>query len=149
MAERLKSLRSFGFRHSKFQFAELGVNSRLDPIQAAFLSMKLTNLDAEGEYRNWQAETYSHVIGEAALKPVKADNGYSVYHYFAALSDNRNKFRQRLSELGVETDTHYPYTMEAFMDLSKKRSFRVKEADLKRSKEQTLVVSERISEALR
>jgi len=165
MAQRLKSLRSYGFKDSRYQFGELGVNSRLDPLQAAFLSMKLPSLDAEGEYRNWQVETYTHALGEAALKPVKADNGYSVYHHFAALSDNRNKFRERMSELGVETDTHYPYTMEAFMDLSKKRSFRVKEADLKGSKElaskvvtfpmgtwlskeQTLVVSERISEAL-
>jgi len=135
MSERLKSLRSYGFRHSRHQFGELGVNSRLDPIQATFLSKKLPLLDAEGEYRNWQAETYAHAIGEAALKPVKADNGYSVFHHFAALSGNRTELRQRLSKLGVDTDTHYPYTMEAFMDLSKKRSFRVKEADLKGSKE--------------
>ena len=165
MAERLKSLRSYGIRHSRYQFGELGVNSRLDPIQAAFLSKKLPLLDAEGEFRNWQAETYIHAIGDGALKPVTANSGYSVYHHFAALSDNRTTFRQRMSELGVDTDTHYPYTIEAFTDLSKKRTFRVKDSDLTGSrelaskvvtfpmgtwlsKEQTLVVADRISQAL-
>jgi len=135
MAERLKSLRSYGFRHSRHQFGELGINSRLDPIQAAFLLKKLPLLEAEGVYRNWQAETYMDAIGDGALQPVRADVGYSVYHHFAALSDNRAAFRQRMSELGVATDAHYPYTMEVFTDLSEKKTFRVKESDLTGSRE--------------
>ena len=165
MAERLKSLRSYGFKDSRYQFGELGVNSRLDPIQAAFLTTKLPQLDAEGMYRNWQADTYTQAIVDSSLVPVKSNSGYSVYHHFAALSGNRTKFREHLSDLGVATDAHYPYTMEAFTDLSSKRMFRVKESDLKGSRElaskvvtfpmgtwlskdQTNFVSERLSEAL-
>jgi dTDP-4-amino-4,6-dideoxygalactose transaminase len=165
MAERLKSLRSYGIRHSRYEFSELGLNSRLDPIQAAFLSKKLPLLDAEGEYRNWQAEIYTLAIGDGGLKPVAAEQGYSVYHHFAALSDDRIAFRQRMYDLGVDTDTHYPYTIEAFTNLSKKRTFRVKESDLTGSRElaakvvtfpmgtwlsreQTLAVADRISKAL-
>jgi dTDP-4-amino-4,6-dideoxygalactose transaminase len=129
------------------------------------LSKKLPLLDAEGEYRNWQAETYILAIGDGALKPVIASSGYSVYHHFAALSENRTSLRQRMSELGVDTDTHYPYTIKAFTDLSQKRTFRVKESDLTGSKElaskvvtfpmgtwlseeKTLDVADRISTAL-
>jgi dTDP-4-amino-4,6-dideoxygalactose transaminase len=135
VADRVRSLGSYGFKGSRYEFSDLGINSRLDPIQAAFLNSKLPFLDKEGSHRNWQAEIYEKALDGKHMRPIKAPGVNSVYHHFAVLSSDRTSIREKLLGLGVETDMHYPYTMEAFTNLSPKKSFRVNESDLLGSRE--------------
>jgi len=104
-------------------------------MQAAFLSAKLPFLEQEGVHRNWQAHIYEHALEGKNMKPVKSQGVNSVYHHFPVLSSDRERTRKRLLDLGVETDMHYPYTMEAFSDLSPKGSFRLEDSDLLGSRE--------------
>jgi len=132
---RLKSLRSYGFGSSRYEFREIGLNSRLDPIQAAFLRVKLPGLEAEGEHRRWQAGEYLKAIQGTQIKAVGGLSGRSVYHHFALLSDDRAALRRRLAEAGVMTDIHYPYTFEAFLKMTSNSRIRVNERNLKGARE--------------
>ncbi len=115
LAQRVRSLRSYGFGSSRYDFTTLGLNSRLDSIQAAFLTEKLKGVLAETKARRLQAAEYQKRLFN--FKVVKQDLDESVFHHFPVLVPDREKFREALMDLGVETDCHYPYTFEAFARL--------------------------------
>lgn len=86
-----------------------GLNSRLDPVQAAVLKVKLPHLEEENALRRRNAAVYDREISNPAItKPLFADDLSSVWHQYVVRTDNRDLFRQYLSENGVESDVLYP-----------------------------------------
>ncbi|GIM52673.1 aminotransferase [Capnocytophaga cynodegmi] len=108
----LKALRNYG-SHQKYHNLVTGVNSRLDEIQAAMLSVKLKYLDKETAHRRKIANLYLKEIQnpliKLPLKDVNAEN-YSqhVWHLFVVRIENRERFQQYLIENGIQTLIHYP-----------------------------------------
>lgn len=134
LAEKLKSLRSYGFHGSRYEFSSLGVNTRLDALQAAFLSEKLQSIGQETESRRRQAQLYSMSAGEGGLTPALQAPLESVFHHFPLIVGDRTVVRSRLMAAGIETDMHYPYTFEAFARLVDKNSVVLDEVDLENAR---------------
>lgn len=87
-----------------------GVNSRLDPVQAAVLRVKLPHLQEENALRRRIASIYEQKItNPAVIKPLFSDDNSSVWHQYVVQVDNRDEFRRYLLEKGVETAVHYPH----------------------------------------
>jgi dTDP-4-amino-4,6-dideoxygalactose transaminase len=111
-AARLKRLRQYGWQQPAIS-EEPGVNSRLDPIQAAILRVKLPLLEAHNAHRQAVAAVYfEQLAGCSAVQlPIAADGrAEPVYHQFVVqlLTADRDAVRTRLAELGVGTLLHYP-----------------------------------------
>lgn len=86
----------------------VGVNSRLDPIQAAMLDVKLKDIDRVNNRRRQRATLYGSLIDNPAVRTPY--NPGSVWHqYVVRIADGRrDEFRRYLDSSGVETDIHYP-----------------------------------------
>lgn len=86
-----------------------GVNSRLDPIQAAIINAKLPYIDEENALRRRIASIYeSEIDNPAVIKPIFTDDFSSVWHQYVVQTVNRDEFQQYLADNGVETAIHYP-----------------------------------------
>lgn len=108
LAQRVALLRNYGSRE-KYVNEEAGVNSRLDPIQAAVLRVKLKALDEWTERRRAIAAAYSEGLAEAGLVlPQVPDWADPVWHLYVVRSAQRDILQARLSEAGVGTLIHYP-----------------------------------------
>lgn len=104
----LKALRNYGSLE-KYQNLVPGVNSRLDEIQAAMLSVKLKYLDAEVSRRQAIARLYLQGIkNELILLPATPLEGQHVWHLFVVRTQYRNQLQRFLTENGIETSIHYP-----------------------------------------
>ena len=111
-AARLKRLRQYGWEQPAIS-EEPGLNSRLDPLQAAILRVKLPQLEAHNRHRQAIAAVYrEQLAGQANLQlPADADErAEPVYHQFVVQlpAPQRDAVRARLAELGVGTLLHYP-----------------------------------------
>lgn len=106
--EKLLRLRNYGsFERYKNEY--VGVNSRLDEMQAAFLSIKLKKLDDINSHKNELANIYFDMLkGAPYILPQKDKNLYCVYHVFNIRCKNRNELKEYLLERGIKTDIHYP-----------------------------------------
>jgi dTDP-4-amino-4,6-dideoxygalactose transaminase len=112
LAQTLKALRNYG-SHEKYKNLFVGVNSRLDEIQAAMLDVKLKHLDAEVKHRRTIAKMYLEGIKNPELSLPLSDIDVSqydqhVWHLFVVRSSNREALQQYLAENGVQTLIHYP-----------------------------------------
>lgn len=85
-----------------------GMNSRLDEIQAAFLRVKLKNLDKVNLERKRIAEKYLKEINNKDVVLPVVKNGDHVWHIFPIHSEKRDKTVGYLSQKGIETNIHYP-----------------------------------------
>ena len=86
-----------------------GFNSRLDELQAAVLSFKLTHLDAWNEQRRKLAALYKRELqGTPLILPQEKPWAYHVYHLFVVRSEERDKLQDYLKTRGVSTLVHYP-----------------------------------------
>ena len=104
----LKALRNYGSLE-KYQNLVPGVNSRLDEIQAAMLSVKLNYLAAEISRRQEIARAYLQGINnELILLPSIPLEGQHVWHLFVVRTQYRDQLQRFLTESGVETLIHYP-----------------------------------------
>ena len=94
----------------KFQHETPGFNSRLDPLQAAILTVKLRHLTEWNEGRRRCAEKYFEALGGiAGLElPVVANEAKHVFHLFVVLTEDRDKLAAYLKNRGIETGIHYP-----------------------------------------
>jgi len=107
--ERVKMLRNYGGA-TKYFSEYLGVNSRLDEMQAAILSVKLKYLQEWNQQRILLANLYREKlkdIGDLILPPA-AEGLSHVYHLFVVRTKKRDKLRQHLADLAIETLIHYP-----------------------------------------
>ncbi|HEX8101728.1 MAG TPA: DegT/DnrJ/EryC1/StrS family aminotransferase [Solirubrobacteraceae bacterium] len=108
LAERVRRLRNYGSRE-KYVHEELGVNSRLDPIQAAFLRVKLPQLERANARRRALVARYrawlNGVPGVVLPAPAGCDH---VWHVFAILVEDRERVQAALTAAGIGTLVHYP-----------------------------------------
>lgn len=116
LADRIRVLRNYGSRR-KYHHEAKGVNSRLDPIQAAVLRVKLTALDAWNERRRAIARFYFDNL-EGVELPAWHDG--AVWHLFPILTPDRDRLKAHLEAHGIETHIHYPgacHLQAAYADL--------------------------------
>ncbi len=112
LATLLKALRNYG-SHEKYKNLVPGVNSRLDEIQAAMLSVKLKFLDQETQHRRQIANLYLNEIKnpeiELPLKNIDAITyAQHVWHLFVIRTKHREELQRYLADHGVQTLIHYP-----------------------------------------
>lgn len=107
IADEIRSLRNYGSR-VKYQNDQIGVNSRLDEIQAAFLRVKLPNLDAVNEHKRRLADIYFEELRGGVVLPSRSEDFYDVFHIFAVRHPERDRLRGHLLERCVKTEIHYP-----------------------------------------
>ncbi len=120
LADRIRVLRNYGSRR-KYENEVLGVNSRLDEVQAAILSAKLERLDEWNERRRTVAARYlENLAGTGLTLPGVAGWGEPVWHVFVVRTPARDALQQHLRRAGVETLIHYPtppYRQAAYASL--------------------------------
>ncbi len=109
LAEMVRSLGNYGSER-KYVFGHIGLNSRLDEIQASVLRVKLPRLDADNGRRQEIVRMYRDGIvnPEVRLPYLKSPDAYNVYHIFPVLSERRDELQRFLSVQGVQTLIHYP-----------------------------------------
>ncbi len=114
IAERVRSLRTYGW--SEPQFAKLpgGRSSRLDVMQAAILSLRLRHVAGEVERRRAIAFKYNAALADLPLRlPLENAGCRHVYHLYVIRSDERDNIRAHLDRDGIGTGLHYPYPVHA------------------------------------
>jgi dTDP-4-amino-4,6-dideoxygalactose transaminase len=108
LAKFVRSLGNYGSA-KKYHNHYKGINSRLDELQAAFLSVKLKYLDEENAQRQKVANTYlNNIRNKAITLPIVATEITHVWHLFVVTVKNREKFRAYLSDQGIQSGIHYP-----------------------------------------
>lgn len=108
LAKVLFALRNYG-SEQKYYNEYLGVNSRLDELQAAFLNVKLPHLDEENAVRKSIAKRYLTEIQNPKIHLPKCDDFEKhVFHLFVIRTANRIELQEYLKQNGVETLIHYP-----------------------------------------
>ena len=104
---KIKSLRNYG-SSKKYYNDEIGYNSRLDEIQAGFLSIKLEILDEITNHKRKLAKIYLDNISDSFVKPVVHSDCFDVYHIFNIRHSQRDELKNYLLQKGVKTEIHYP-----------------------------------------
>lgn len=108
LAERIRMLGNYGSR-ARYVHELAGLNSRLDPVQAAILSVKLAHLDAWNDRRRAIAAKYNSAFLETDLVlPVIPQAADPVWHLYVVRHPDRPALQDWLSGQGVETLIHYP-----------------------------------------
>lgn len=108
LAERLRALRDHGSRR-RYEHDEVGLNARLDELQAAVLRVKLPHLDRWNERRRALAARYDEALaGTPVETPVAVEAARHVYHHYAILAPRRDELAAYLAEHGIGTGIHYP-----------------------------------------
>ncbi len=107
LASRLRRLRNYG-QQQKYVSEEIGINSRLDELQAAFLNCKLPLLDSLVSERREIAARYSANLEGIVDIPIERQNCIYAYHLYVIRTPNRDCLQQYLKSKGVATLIHYP-----------------------------------------
>ena len=107
LAERLRHIRNYGSKQ-KYINEYLGVNSRLDEIQAAILRVKLCYLDAITAHKRSLADIYFKSLPEWLQLPSLCEDEHDVFHIFGVRCERRDELRAWLLGKGVKTEVHYP-----------------------------------------
>jgi dTDP-4-amino-4,6-dideoxygalactose transaminase len=121
LAEIVRALHNYG-SHKKYYNKYKGVNTRLDELQAAVLSVKLKYLDQENEKRRNIAKQYLDGIkNDKLILPTAEINESHVWHVFVVRAKERDRFQKYLLDNGVQTVIYYPvapHKQEAFKEWS-------------------------------
>jgi dTDP-4-amino-4,6-dideoxygalactose transaminase len=119
LADRVRVLRNYGSR-VKYLNEVRGYNSRLDPLQAAILRIKLKRLDEWNVRRQQLAERYLvGLSGTGVTLPATPAWTQPVWHLFVVRHPQRDMLQQHLERAGVTTQVHYPippHLQEAYAD---------------------------------
>ncbi|UPQ81330.1 DegT/DnrJ/EryC1/StrS family aminotransferase [Pseudomonas knackmussii] len=113
LAQTIRALGNYG-SHKKYENLYQGVNSRLDEIQAAMLSIKLKYLDADTTRRKQIAIAYAQGINNPAIiQPIPAQSTMAsleshVFHLYVVRTEQRQALQEHLSAAGIQTLIHYP-----------------------------------------
>jgi dTDP-4-amino-4,6-dideoxygalactose transaminase len=119
LAARARKLRDHG-RVDKYRHDELGVNARLDTLQAAVLEVKLGHLDDWNEARRMHAQEYDRALaGVAGIAPLRtAPGALHVYHQYVVRVRDRERAIATLGDGGIATGIHYPVPLHRQPSLS-------------------------------
>lgn len=104
---RIKRLRNYG-SDVKYYNEVIGFNSRLDEIQAAFLTIKLKKLNEIIAHKRNLARIYNQEIHSNFIKPVFHKDYFDVFHIYNIRHENRDSLREYLLLEGIKTEIHYP-----------------------------------------
>ena len=115
IAERIRVLRNYGSA-KKYEYERIGINSRLDELQASILRIKLRYLEQWNAARQKNAHSYNRFFRECKLslggermKPQKQhSDSESVWHVYIIRHPKRDYIQDRLDAMGIETLIHYP-----------------------------------------
>ncbi|MBO9585709.1 MAG: DegT/DnrJ/EryC1/StrS family aminotransferase [Flavobacterium sp.] len=119
LAKVLFSLRNYG-SEKKYNNNYIGVNSRLDELQAGFLNLKLPNLDSDNEKRRTIAKRYlSEIKNDKIVLPFWDFSNNHVFHLFVIRTENREHLQEYLAQNNIQTVIHYPippHKQKAFLE---------------------------------
>lgn len=104
----MKSVRVHGEGAARYEYARIGLNSRLDTIQAAILLAKLEVFAEEIEMRQRVADAYNSRLGNAVKTPAVIEGAQSTWAQYTVAVDNRDAFKAHLAGEGVPTAIYYP-----------------------------------------
>ena len=108
LMEKLTWLRNYG-QSQKYHHDFLGINSRLDELQASILRTKLKYLDQWIESRRKNAHIYTELLQDAGLTlPIENEFSKHVYHLYVIRSEQREHLQSKLKKQDIQTQIHYP-----------------------------------------
>lgn len=108
LRERVRLIREYGWRE-RYVSAMYGVNSRLDPLQAAVLNAKLPALEADNGKRRHLASRYDALLeGAAVRRPARRAGAAHVFHQYVIECERRDALQAHLKERGIVSLVHYP-----------------------------------------
>ena len=111
LAAKIRALGNYGSDY-KYHHIYKGTNSRLDELQAAFLSAKLPLMDKVNEARRAVAAKYlAGIKNPAIILPYVPEYAVPVWHLFAVRCEKRDELAQHLADKGIGTNKHYPIPM--------------------------------------
>ncbi len=108
LAEEIRVLRNHGSRE-RYHYHVIGMNSRLDELQAAILRVKLRHLDRFNQLRRDNAHHYSRLLAALDLEtPYEDGKGRHVYHQYTVLTEQREAIQSSLADAGIASGIYYP-----------------------------------------
>ncbi len=108
LADKLRSIRVHGQGTDKYDNVRIGINGRMDTLQAAVLLSKLEIFDEELELRNLVARRYQNGLQEKFVTPFVAANRTSVWAQYSLLTANRETCLRTLKDHGIPAAIYYP-----------------------------------------
>ena len=125
----IKMLRNYG-SIKRYQNEILGINSRLDELQAAFLNLKLNYLNKINKHKIRLATIYNKNLNKKFIKPFKSEDFFDVYYVYTIRHPKRDLLREYLKREKIFTDIHYPvppYRQKAVSHLFKNKDYPISE----------------------
>ena len=120
LAEKIRVLRAHGAK-PKYYHSLIGLNSRLDALQAVVLSVKLKYLDGWSRARRQNAENYNHLFSDTnVVTPYVELYNYHIYNQYIIRVGKRNELQAFLKERNIGTEIYYPVSLhlqECYADL--------------------------------
>jgi dTDP-4-amino-4,6-dideoxygalactose transaminase len=108
LADRVAALRKHG-QVEKYKYKWVGINSRLDSLQAAILLVKARRIKEWNERRRQVAALYDQILQDLPVEtPYVADYAYHVFHQYTIQVDDRDRLRAFLGQREIGTAVHYP-----------------------------------------
>ncbi len=104
---KITTLRNYGSK-IKYYNEVVGFNSRLDEVQAAFLSIKLKKLDDINDHKRSLAAMYTATLKNDFIKPVVHPDYYDVFHIYNIRHPKRDALKEYLIKNDIKTEIHYP-----------------------------------------
>ncbi|MDR0394276.1 MAG: DegT/DnrJ/EryC1/StrS family aminotransferase [Tannerella sp.] len=107
LAEKFRALRNYG-SVARYRNDYIGYNSRLDELQAGFLSVKLKYLDEINRHKQTLANLYFQGLKKDFILPARSGDTEDVFHIFNIRHPERDSLKAYLLKNGIKTDIHYP-----------------------------------------
>lgn len=129
LKELIKKLRNYG-SSVKYVNDLIGYNSRLDEIQAGFLSVKLKKINEITEHKRALANLYLKGLKEDFIKPIVDPDFFDVYHIFNIRHSKRDELKEYLLKNEIKTEIHYPippHQQKAMQGVLKNEQFPISE----------------------
>ncbi len=129
LAKIIKRLRNYG-SDIKYYNEIAGYNSRLDEVQAGFLSVKLKKLNEINDHKRKLAKIYFENLRNDFIKPDVHQDFFDVYHIFNIRHPKRDMLKEFLLKNGIKTDIHYPvppHKQKAMNEIIKEKYFPISE----------------------
>lgn len=110
IAEKLLEIRNHG-QHSRYNHSRIGINGRMDTIQAAILIEKMKLFPEEIVLRQKVVQRYEDLLAEHVVTPNIMQGNTSVYAQYTIQVPNRDQFQKQMQALGIPTAVHYPVAL--------------------------------------
>ncbi len=108
LAEKVRSMRAHGYGSHKYDHVRLGINGRMDTLQAAILLAKLGIFNSEIKKRQGIAKRYNQAFAGRAQIPLMPTDGTCVWAQYSLMMDNRDAFIAAMQQMKIPTAIYYP-----------------------------------------